>query len=91
MAEHNKQKDGLLPSKIKRTKGRGSSSNLHQREVVLIRRLWFEGWTDYNIWKEYRIHFPVIQKAKDEIERQATKEFENKELHAVELARWKDR
>ena len=98
MAEHNKRKDGLLPSKIKRTKGRSSSSSkLHQREVMLIRRLWFEGWTVYQIWKEYRIPFPVIQKAKDEIERQAkdeierqaTEEFKNKELHAVELARLK--
>src|SRR5215210_9012967 len=89
MAEHNKRKDGLLPSKIKRTKGRSSSSKLHQRDVVLIRRLWFEGWTDYQIWKEYRIPFPVIHKAKDEIERQAAEDFENKDLHAVELARLK--
>ena len=77
--------------KLKRTKGRSSSSKLHQREVMLIRRLWFEGWTDYQIWKEYRISFPVIQKAKDEIERQAAEEFENKESHAVELARFKNR
>jgi hypothetical protein len=77
--------------KLKRTKGRSSSSKLHQREVMLIRRLWFEGWTDDNIWKEYRIPFPVIQKVKDEIEGQATEEFENKESHAVELARFNDR
>jgi hypothetical protein len=56
---------------------------------MLIRRLWFEGWTDFQIWKEYRIPISVIQKAKDEIERQATEEFENKKLHAVELARLK--
>jgi hypothetical protein len=58
---------------------------------MLIRQLWFWGWDDYQIWKEYRIPFPVIQKAKDEIERQATEEFENKESHAVELARLKER
>jgi hypothetical protein len=58
---------------------------------MLIRRLWFDGWTDHNIWKEYRIPFPVIQKAKDEIERQATEEFNNKESHAVELSRFKYR
>jgi hypothetical protein len=58
---------------------------------MLIRRLWFEGWTDYRIWKEYRIPLPVIQKAKKEIERQAAEEFENIESHAVELAKWKDR
>ena len=57
----------------------------------MIRRLWFWGWDDYQIWKEYRIPFPVIQKAKDEIERQATEEFENKESHAVELAKLKER
>jgi hypothetical protein len=77
--------------KLKRTKGGSSSSKLHQREVMLIRRLWFEGWTDDNIWKEYRIPFPVIQKAKDEIERQAAEEFENKGQHAVELAMFKER
>ena len=55
----------------------------------MTRRLRFEGWNDYQIWKEYRIPIPVIVKAKDEIERQATKEFENKELHRVELARLK--
>jgi hypothetical protein len=77
--------------KLKRTKGRSNSSKLHQREVMLIRRLWFEGWTDHNIWKEYRIPFPVIHKAKDKIERQAAEEFENKEMHAVELVRFKHR
>lgn len=91
MAEHNKQNTGLLPSKMKRSKRRSSSSKLHQREVMLIRRLWFGGWSDYQIWKEYRIPFPVIQKAKNEIERQATEEFENKALHAVELAKFKER
>jgi hypothetical protein len=62
------EKAGSLPSKIKRSEG--SSSKLHPREVMLIRRLWFEGWSHYGIWKEYRISIPVIQKAKDEIERQ---------------------
>jgi hypothetical protein len=58
---------------------------------MLIRRLWVWGWTDYRIWKEYRIPIPAIQKAKNEIERQATEEFENKEQHAVELAMFKER
>jgi hypothetical protein len=80
-----------------KTSSRGSSHNrsnsnkLHPREVMLIRRLWVGGWTDYQIWKEYRIPIPVIQKAKKEIERQAIEEFENKELHAVELAKFKER
>jgi hypothetical protein len=91
MAEHNKQNNSLLPSKMKRSKRRISSSKLHQREVMLIRRLWFWGWNDYQIWKEYRIPIPAIQKAKNEIERQATEEFENKEQHAVELAMFKER
>ena len=65
------------------------NNKLHPREVMLIRRLWFEGWSDYQIWKKYRIPFPLIQKAKDEIERQATKRFENKEMLASELARLK--
>jgi hypothetical protein len=91
MAEHNEQKNSLLPSQIKRSKGRNSSSKLQQREVMLIRRLWFWGWSDYQIWKKYRIPFRVIQKAKDEIERQATEEFENKGQHAVELAMFKER
>jgi len=34
---------------------------------------------------------PVIQKAKKEIERRATEEFNNKGLHAVELAKFKER
>jgi hypothetical protein len=68
-----------------------SIRKLHPRDVMLIRRLWFEGRTDYQIWREYRIPIPVIQKAKKEIEIQATEEFENKESHAVELAKWKDR
>jgi hypothetical protein len=49
----------------------------------------FEVWNDYKIWKEYHIPFPVIRKAKDEIERQAAEEFNNKEMHAIELARLK--
>jgi hypothetical protein len=87
--EFKEEKDSSFPSRIKEGKGKARGNKLHAREVMLIRRLWFEGWTDYRIWKEYRIPFPVILKAKDEIERQATKEFENKELHAVELARLK--
>jgi hypothetical protein len=89
MVEEVKEEDnaGSSPSIAKRAKS--GSSKLHPREVMLIRRLWFEGWTDYQIWKEYRIPIPVIQRAKDEIERQATEEFENKKLHAVELARLK--
>jgi ribosome-associated translation inhibitor RaiA len=64
---------------------------LHPRDVMLIRRLKVNGWSDERIWKEYRIPFPVIQKAKNEIERQATEEFENKGQHAVELAMFKER
>jgi hypothetical protein len=48
-------------------------------------------WSDEQIWKEYRIPIPLIHKAKREIERQATEEFESKERHAVELANYKDR
>jgi len=66
-----------------------SIRKLHTRELMLIRRLWFERWTDYQIWKEYRIPIPVIQKAKNKIIRQAAEEFENKELHAVELSKLK--
>jgi hypothetical protein len=94
MAEGNKQKTGVLRPITRTRKGSSNShsnSKLHQREVMLIRRLWFEGWTDYQIWKEYRIPFPVIQKAKRAIERQSTEEFENKEMYAVELAMLKDR
>jgi hypothetical protein len=58
---------------------------------MLIRRLKVFGWSDERIWKEYRIPIPVIQKAKDKIERQATEEFENKEIQAFELAKLKDR
>lgn len=84
MAEGNKRKTGALRSVTRTRKGTSNShshsnSKLHPREVMLIRRLWFWGWSEYQIWKEYRIPFPVIQKAKDEIERQATEEFENKE------------
>ena len=91
MAKAMNRKNGLFPSKIKRSKVRSNSSKLHQRDVMLIRRLWFWGWSDYQIWKEYRIPFGVIQKAKKEIERQATEEFENKEQHAVELAMFQER
>ena len=57
---------------------------------MLIRRLWFWGWSDYQIRKkEYRIPFSLIRKAKKEIERQATEEFNNKESHAAELAMFK--
>ena len=68
-----------------------SSSRLHPREVMLIRHLKIMGWSDYQIWKDYHIPIPVIQKAKKDIERQATEEFENKEMHAVELSKWKER
>ena len=57
----------------------------------MIRRLWFWGWSDYQIWKEYRIPIPAIQKATNAIERQATEECENKGQHAVELAMFKER
>jgi hypothetical protein len=81
---------GSSGSRIRTRKGSSHSSNkLHPREIMLVRRLWFEGWTDYQIWKEYRIPFPVIQKAKNAIERQATEEFENKEMLASELAKVK--
>jgi hypothetical protein len=49
------------------------------------------GKSDYQIWKEYHIAIPVIQKAKKEIERQAAEDFENKEMLAFELAKCKDR
>jgi hypothetical protein len=94
MAEGNKQKTSAGRYITRPRKGSSNShsnSKLHPREVMLIRQLWFWGWSDYQIWKEYRISFPVIQKAKDEIERQATEEFENKESHAVELAKFKER
>ena len=95
MAEGNKQKTGALRSVTRTRKGssnsHSSNSKLHPREVTLIRHLWFWGWSDYQIWKEFRIPFPVIQRAKDEIERQATEEFYNKEMHAVELAKFKER
>jgi hypothetical protein len=65
------------------------SKKLHPREVMLIRSLKVLGSSDESIWRKYRIPIPVIQKAKDEIERQATEEFENKEMHAVSLARLK--
>ena len=56
-----------------------TSSRLHPREVMLIRHPKIMGWSDYQIWKDYHIPIPVIQKAKKDIERQATEEFENKE------------
>ena len=58
---------------------------------MLIRRLLVLGWSDHRIWKEYRIPIPIIQKAKKEIQSQATEESNNKESHAVELARYKER
>jgi hypothetical protein len=76
--------------RIQKNGGGRIDNKLHPREVMLIQRLWFEGWTDYKIWHEYRIPIPVIQKAKDEIERQATEEFNNKGMHAVELAKFKE-
>ena len=43
---------------------------LHQRDVMmLIRRLKVFGWSDYQIWKKYRIPIPVIQKTNKDIER----------------------
>jgi hypothetical protein len=68
-----------------------SSSKLHSREVTLIRRLKVFDWSDERIWREYLIPIPVIHTARKEIERQAAVEFDNKEMHAVELAKWKDR
>jgi hypothetical protein len=68
-----------------------SIRKLHPRDVMLIRRLKVFGWSEERIWREYRIPFPVIQKAKNEIERQATEEFNNKETQAVELAKFKER
>jgi hypothetical protein len=95
MAEGSKQKTGASRSVTRTRKGSSNShcsnSKLHPREVMLIRRLLVLGWTDHRIWKEVRIPIPFIQKAKKEIERQAAEEFNNKEQHAVELARWKDR
>jgi hypothetical protein len=58
---------------------------------MLIRKLRFWGRTDYQIWKEYSIPLPLIQRAKKEIERQAIKEFDNKDLEAFELAKLKKR
>jgi len=58
---------------------------------MLIRRLWVWGWSDEQIWREYRIPIPLIQKAKKEIERHAAEEFENKGQQAFELAKLKDR
>lgn len=66
-------------------------NKLHPREVMLIRRLLVWGWSEERIWQEYRIPIPVIQKAKKKIERQAFEEFNNKEMLAFELAKWKDR
>jgi hypothetical protein len=78
-------------SKGARNGSDNNSIKLHPREVMLIRHLRVMGKSDYQIWKEYHIAIPVIQKAKKEIERQAVEEFENKEMQAVELANWKDR
>jgi hypothetical protein len=63
------EKAELLPSELK---GRGKTSRgskLHLREVMLVRRLWFESCSDYQIWKKYRIPIPVIQKTNKDIER----------------------
>jgi hypothetical protein len=78
---------------MKTTRGssHSSSNKLHLRELMLIRRLWVWGWTDERIWKEYRIPIDVIQKAKKKVERQAIEEFNNKEMQAFELAKFKDR
>jgi hypothetical protein len=91
MVESNKEgTTKSADSRIKtRKKGSRCGNKLHPREVMLIRRLWVWGWSDEHIWHEYRIPISVIQKAKDEIERQATEEFENKEMQAVELAKLK--
>jgi hypothetical protein len=64
---------------------------LHSREVMLIQRLKVFGWSDERIWREYHIPIAFIRKAMKEIERQATEEFDNKELHAVELAKFMQR
>jgi hypothetical protein len=66
-----------------------SNSRLQPREVMLIQHLKIMGWSDYQIWKDYHIPIPVIYKARKEIERQAAVEFDNKEMHAVELAKLK--
>jgi hypothetical protein len=44
---------------------------LHQPDVMmmLMRRLKVFGWSDYQIWKKYRIPIPVIQKTNKDIER----------------------
>jgi hypothetical protein len=58
---------------------------LHQPDVMmLIRRLKVFGWSDYQIWKKYRIPIPFIQKTNKDIERQATEEFDNKGVHSVD-------
>lgn len=89
MTAINEDKTNSLHSGIKRSKSR--DSKLHPRDVMLIRRLKVDGWSDERIWKEYRIPVPLIEKAKKEIGRQAMKEFENKEQHTVELANYKER
>jgi len=61
-----------------------SVRKLHPRDVMLIRRLEVFGWSDYQIWKKYRIPIPVIQKTNKDIERQATEEFDNKGVHSVD-------
>jgi hypothetical protein len=77
--------------KTSRSSGHSSSNKLHPRELMLIRRLWVWGWTDERIWKEYHIPIDVIQKAKKKVERQAIEEFNNKEMQAFELVKFKDR
>jgi hypothetical protein len=68
-----------------------TSSKLYSRELMSIRRLKILSYSDEQICREYRIPIPTIQKAKKEIQRKAVEEFENKELHAFELAKLKDR
>lgn len=68
-----------------------SVRKLHPRDVMLTRRLKVFGWSEERIWQDYRLSIPLIQKAKKEMEGQAMKEFENKEQHAVELAKFKER
>jgi hypothetical protein len=65
-----------------------TSSKLYSRELMSIRRLKVLSYSDEQICREYRIPIPTIQKAKKEIQRKAV---ENKELHAFELAKLKDR
>lgn len=78
-------------SRGRRKRSDNTSIKLHPREVMLIQHLKVMGKSDYQIWKDYHIAIPIIQKVKKEIERHAVEEFDNKEKHAVDLAIWKDR